>query len=330
MIGNNSPAEPYRVWELSYPEGKVKRITNNTVTYSRMSLAADSQALLAVQVRPSTNLWIVPANEPHQPRKMTFGSGGYRSHLRWISGRKIVFESATAGTPDISIMDEDGGNQRQLLGDIAGRATAVAPAVTPDERYIVFAFDLTGTRHIWRMDIDGGNLVQLTNGGGEDQPHCSADSKWVVFTDIGSERSTLWKVPIDGGEAVQLTTSLTRIPSLSPDGKWIACYYTSEALAMRWKMALVSPEGGEPVKLFPQTVSAGYPPKWTPDGSALTYTEPGRSGIWLQPVHGGKARRIVDFTDDLLFGFEWSPDGKQLACVRGIWERDLVLMRNFR
>jgi Tol biopolymer transport system component len=330
MIAADSPTEPYRVWRLSYPGGDAERVTNNADTYTRLSLTADSSQLLALQQKRSTNLWMVPAEEPRMARKMTFGTGGFRSHLRWTTGGKIVFDSETTGAPDISVMNEDGGAQKQLLGDLTGQAIAVSPAVSPDGQYVVFGFDQTGVRHIWRMDINGGNLVPLTQGGGEDDPHCSPDGKWVIYTDIGSDKPTLWKVSIDGGEPVQLTKTFSSRPSVSPDGKLIACHYSNEESGIRWKLALLPFDGGEPVKVFPQALYASYPAKWTPDGRALTYTDSSQSNIWLQPIAGGEPRKLTDFTNDLIFGYEWSPDGKRLACVRGIWERDLVLIKNFR
>lgn len=330
MIASEIPTEPYRVWRLSYPAGNAERVTNNADTYTRLSVTAESNLLLALQQKRSTNLWMVPIDEPRLARKMTFGTGGFRSHLRWMKGGKIVFDSETAGVADISVMDEDGGAQKQLLGDLTYQATAVSPAVSPDGRYVVFGFDPTGVRHIWRMDINGGNLLQLTQGGGEDTPHCSPDGKWVIYTDIGSDKPTLWKAPIDGGEPVQLTKTFSRLPSVSPNGKLIACLYSNEESGVRWRLALLPFDGGEPVKVFPQALYAIYPAKWTPDGRALTYTDVSQSNIWLQPVAGGEPKKLTDFTNDLIFGYEWSPDGKRLACVRGIWERDLVLIKNFR
>jgi serine/threonine protein kinase/Tol biopolymer transport system component len=330
MIASDSPAEPYRVWRLSYPSGQAERVTNNADTYTRLSLTADSSLLLALQQKRSTNLWMIPAEEPRLARKMTYGTGGFRSHLRWTTGGKIVFDSETAGVPDISVMDEDGGAPKQLLGDLIGQATAGSVTVSPDGRHVFFCFDPTGMRDIWRMDINGGNLIQLTQGGGKDNPHCSPDGKWLIYTDIGSDKPTLWKVSTDSGEPVQLTKTFSRLPSVSPDGKLIACFYSNEESGVRWKLALLPIDGGEPVKVFPQALYTGFPAKWTPDGRALTYTDASQSNIWLQPVEDGEPRKLTDFTNDLIFGYEWSPDGKRLACVRGIWERDLVLIKNFR
>ncbi|HEX5080545.1 MAG TPA: hypothetical protein VFY40_00765, partial [Blastocatellia bacterium] len=330
MIAAAPPPGPYQVWRLPYPGGEGERVTNNADSYVRLSLTADSSLLLAIRQKRNTSLWMVPAEEPRLARKMTLGTGGFRDNLRWTTGGKIVFESETAGVPDISVMDENGGAQKQLLGDLTGQGTAVTPAVSPDGRYVLFGFELNGVRHIWRMDINGGNLVQLTRGGGEDSPHCSPDGKWVIYTERGSDKPTLWKVSIDGGEPVQLTKTFSIMPSVSPDGKLIACLYSNEESGRRWRLALLPFDGGEPVKVFSQDIYDSSPPKWTPDGRALTYTDTGRSNIWLQPVAGGEPRKMTDFTNDLIFGYEWSPDGKRLACVRGIWERDLVLIKNFR
>jgi Tol biopolymer transport system component len=110
----------------------------------------------------------------------------------------------------------------------------------------------------------------------------------------------------------------------------IACLYSDEESGLRWKPALLPFDGGEPVKVFPQAIYAGFPPKWTPDGRALTYADIDRLNIWLQPVAGGEPKKLTDFANDLIFSHEWSPDGKRLAIVRGIWERDLFLIKNFR
>jgi Tol biopolymer transport system component len=295
-----------------------------------MSLSADSSTLAAVYIKRNTHLWVVPANEPHLARKATFGAGGYRSQLRWIPSGRIVFDSDMAGTPDISVMNEDGSAQRQLLGELTGRAIAVGPAVSPDEKYIFFGFDLNERRHVWRMGIDGANPVQISNGVGEDHPHCSPDGAWVVYTDIGSLRPTLWRMPAAGGQPVQITSSFSKHASFSPDGKLIACLLSESESEARWRIGVIEAGTGERVRIFPQTVYSGYSPKWTPDGRGLTYTDGRQLNVWLQPVEGGIPRKLTEFTNDHIFGYEWSPDGKRLACIRGIWERDLVVIKNLR
>ncbi|HSF25466.1 MAG TPA: hypothetical protein VLE20_14670, partial [Blastocatellia bacterium] len=267
-----------------------------------------------------------------QAKRITFGSGGYRGKLCWTRDQKIIFESQTAGSPDVSIMNEDGTDQRHLLGDLTGRAWAGSPAVSPDGRFVYFAYDITGARQVWRVDRDGSNPVQLTAGSGGDTLNCSPDGKWIVYSNPATDRPTIWKVAAEGGEPVQLTPNAARLVAISPDGKLVACLYSSEQTNMEWRIALLPIDGGEPIKIFSQAVDRVAAIRFTPDGRAVAYVDNRRdtSNIWLQPISGGPPEQLTRFDADQIFGFEWSPDGKQLACVRGIWERNLVLIKDFR
>jgi Tol biopolymer transport system component/DNA-binding winged helix-turn-helix (wHTH) protein len=332
MIASDRDALTYQLWHLAYPTGETRRITNETLFYSRLGLAAQTDTLIAAQVRQVTNIWMVPVAQPTLARRVTVGTGGYRARLGWTRDRKIVFESAQSGTHDISIMNEDGSDQRRLLGEMAGRAAAAYPAVTPDDRYVVFTYDLDNRRNLWRINLDGSDPLQLTFGGGESMPQCSPDGQWVVYTDIGASLPSLWRVSINGGTPVQVVASSAKLAAISPDGRLIACLYANDATAMQWRLAILPFEGGAPVKIFPQPADRVAAIKWSPDGRALAYVDNLRDGanVWLQPVAGGEPSALTRFDSDQIFGFEWSPDGKRLACTRGVWERNLVLVKNFR
>ena len=184
------------------------------------------------------------------------------------------------------------------------------------------------------MDLEGTNPVQLTNGTGEDFPTCTPDGRWVVFA--SQERTgikeALWKVPIEGGNPIQLTDGMSSYPSVSPDGKLIASVYSEVALEQGGNLAIYSIDGGKPLKIFPQQIY-GRPLKWTPDGRGITYVENrvnDTSRIWIQPLDGGSPRRFAEFDRERIFGFDWSPDQKYLACVRGLWTSNAVLIKGVR
>lgn len=333
MVGRKFPVTTYQIWHVSFPEGTTRLIPSDFQSYSsRLSLATDSDALLVLQTRRVANVWLIPAEEPGRARKITFGTGGYRGDISWAPDGRIVFESSTAGSYDISIMNVDATGRRDLLGDLRGKGIAVSPAASPDGRYVVFAFDLEGVRNLWRVDADGGNLVRLTQGPGEDQPAFSPDGRWVIHTQRGAEKPTLWKVGVDGGPSTQLTEAATRYPAVSPDGRLIACLYLDEKPDSLWKLAIIPFDGGMPVKVFAEPIPSSLEIGWNPDGRSVAYvqTEGGVSNIWLQPVDGGPPRKFTEFDGEDIFGFSWSRDGTQLACIRGLWERNLVLIRNFR
>jgi hypothetical protein len=139
----------------------------------------------------------------------------------------------------------------------------------------------------------------------------------------------LWKVSIDGGEPVQLTDKLSTWPDVSPDGQKIVCWYRSEPGA-NWQIAVIPIYGGAPEKVFevPPNADTPIPTRWTHDGSGVSFvaTRNGVSNVWYQPLAGGALRQVTDFTSDQIFWFDWSKDGKQLACSRGKILNDIVLI----
>jgi Tol biopolymer transport system component len=118
-------------------------------------------------------------------------------------------------------------------------------------------------------------------------------------------------------------------PVASADGKFLACLYTEPNSP--WRIAIFPIEGGEPVKLFP-FIQGASPLRWTPDGRGITYCENpiGPSKILIQPLDGGPPRKLLEMETDRVYDFDWSPDGKSLACIRGIWARNIVLITKFR
>lgn len=313
---------------------------NDSASYVRMSMSSDKRSLVAPQQSLVTNVWLIPASnstvDASRTRQITFGAGGYRGRLSWTPDGRIVHESEVGEAATISVMDADGSNQKNLLGDLTGRVTVGLGTVTSDGRYIVYYSDLNGgVRHIWRMDINGGNPIQLTNSTGEDHPRCSPDGRWVVYTRLetkGGGLPTLWKVPIDGGSPTQLTSEFTLRPSVSPDGKLVACIYASTKV-WEWKLAVYPFEGGPPVKIFPQPPGGTLYVAWTPDGRGLVYavdSDDDASALWVQPLDGGSPRQLARFENDRIFGFDWSRDGTYLACVRGLLATNVVLIRDFK
>jgi Tol biopolymer transport system component len=155
-----------------------------------------------------------------------------------------------------------------------------------------------------------------------------------VYTTFGTGGFSIWKVSADGGEPVQLINKYALIPSISPDGKLIACYYVAD-ITRATKIGIFPIDGGEPIKQFDllTPAGAGSPPvRWMPDGRSIAYiaTQAGVSNIWLQPMDGGPPKQMTDFTSGRIFWFDISRDGKSLAMSRGTVTSDVVLMKDFR
>jgi Tol biopolymer transport system component len=97
------------------------------------------------------------------------------------------------------------------------------------------------------------------------------------------------------------------------------------------QLTVIPFDGGAPVYQFDWTAPLGAL-RWAPDGEAAEYalTRNGVSNIWQQKLTGGAPKQITNFESGLIFDFDWSHDGKQLALTRGSESSDVILIRNFR
>jgi serine/threonine protein kinase len=324
-----------QIWYVSYPEGEARRITNDLNNYIGVSMTGDSNRLVTVQSETISNIRLVPNGDTNRVTELTGGTAktDARDGLAWTPEGKIVFSSKATGSLDIWTMDGDGRNLKQLT---TNSRINDHPSVSTDGQYVIFASDRAGAFNVWRMDIDGGNPRQLTSGSGEENPQCTPDRKWVVYTLLGAGKPTLWRVSIDGGAPQQLTDRYTAGPSVSPDGKSIACYFR-EGLDTPLKLAIFPIEGGLPTRTFntqiPGEAISRIPPlRWIDDGRALTYvlTSNGISNIWSQPVTSEQPKQVTNFKADRIFWFDWSRDGKQLIVAHGSVTSDVVLIGNFQ
>jgi serine/threonine protein kinase len=327
-----------QLWYLSYPEGTSRRLTNDLNNYAGISMASQTGDLVTLRYDQSSNIWITPITaetqsralrsasviDTNQSRQITSGAVKYYGGA-WTPDGRIVYSSDASGKRDLWIMDQNGGNQKQLTTDAGDN---VQPVISPDGRTIVFVSDRKDARHtLWKIDIDGGSAKQLTNGNFDRNPAFSPDGQWIIYASMGVSHPNLWRVSINGGDPLKLTDKFSVAPTVSPDGKLIACYYWDQKPDTQLGIALIPFEGGQPIKTFalPSPVV-----RWNADGSALTYVDSrsGASNIWSQPIDGGKPVQLTDFKSDQIFAFEWSRDWKQLACARGIMTSDVVLFNN--
>ena len=327
-----------QIWHISYPEGNVRKVTNDLNGYGQVSLGltADGNTIATVQEDYSQPIFSAePNQDPARERQISSGKYEGSISLDTTPDGRIVYCDPSPDANDIWIMNGDGSEKKQLTHDQFLKSSA---RVSPDGRYIVFSSNRSGSINIWRIDIDGSNLKQLTEGGPvDDEPAISPDGKWVIFISARSGTGTLWKTSIDGGEPLQLTNIPTRGASISPDGRVIACLILDEKAPSGRSLGLLPFDGGEFIKTRDMPTSAVFRVglAWTPDGSSITFLDnnTGYTNIVNQPIDGGALRPLTNFKSGReyrMFNFAWSRDGKQLIYSRGPFTDDVVLIKDFR
>jgi len=335
LIAREQVLGALQIWQVSYPGGDARRITNDLNSYSlySLTLTADTSALISVQSDPVSNIWVAPEGEASRARAITSRKNvedGRRS-LAWTPDGKVVYDSNVNSKASIWIVNADGSDPKPLT---ESANDDFAPEVSPDGRYIIFGSNRGGPYEVWRMDIDGANPKQLTETTGVPTFSISPDGRWVIYNPfVGGVR----KVSIDGGTPIELAAKGNlRYPQVSPDGKLLAYFFDDEQ-TKRPKIAVITFDGGAPVRVFDLPVTSGtnlYERlfyrgfHWSPDGRALVYinTLGGVSNLWRQPLDGGKAVQITHFKSDLILNFAYSRDGHALAFARGTQSRDAVMI----
>jgi TolB protein len=323
-----------QIFQLSYPSGAVRRMTNDLDEYgnSTVSLTADGKALLVVKGYQSRNIWTgslaATRGAPPAYQKLTLEGADYNDTM-WTPDGRIVYVSEASGNRDLWIMNSDGSNRRQLTDSPAADES---PVVSPDGRYLVFTSMRTGQLNLWRIDLEGNNPKPLTSGGMETAPAFSPDGRWVIYEAMQGGLPQLWQVSIEGGSPVKLSDGPARLPAVSPDGKLIAYMYEDRQANGQRKVAVMPFAGGAPVQTLTYTpLLISLYLRWSPDGGSLIYVyndqKQAGANLWRLPLDGSPLQPLTNFEGEQLWAFDVTRDGKRFVVARGTATTDVVLIK---
>ncbi|MHB8526990.1 MAG: protein kinase domain-containing protein [Candidatus Acidiferrales bacterium] len=331
-----------QLWELSYPAGQVRRITNDLNFYLGASITADGSRLVTIQTGIRSSLWVMPGKvsklakaSPHEIASDAERAQGFLG-TSWTPKGDILYGYYTSGEVGLAKMSPaDSSNSQDFH---TGSSFSVGPAACGDTGYFVFA----AKDQVWRADDDGGNIKPVTPDHGNVFPACSPDGKTAFYDHIEKGKSRLWRIGIDGKNPVQLGDKSYDIPEVSPHGKRLAVIDWTGPPDSQGLFILNATTGAvlSSYKLssnFASIDDGQTHMTWTPDGRGIAYTQDDASGVsnlWEQPVGapGSKAKppkKLTNFTSLQIWSFAWSPDGKQLVLARGHVAADAVMLSHF-
>ncbi len=319
---DNRLGDRAQLYYITYPDGQVRRFTNDLSDYSRQyfDMTADGKVLAIIEEVRDSDLELLDAGKT-EPRALT--TGGKASAVAWGPNDRLYLSIP----PHIYALNANGGELQQLT---AGGTLNEAPSACGDGTvfYETHSGDNTS---IWRMDADGGNARRVIDGGGPVSPSCAPDSRWIIYERLGGGSGATMRAQVDGSSPTEiLTNSTSNAPKISPDGTMIA--------GLVWEPGLTSPRlhvvpaaGGKPLHVLAIPPGAGGSFGWSPGGKAVQFalTRRGAGNLWEQALAGGPPRQVTNFKDKNIRGFAWSRDGKGLAVIRGAIRTDVILLRNF-
>jgi serine/threonine protein kinase/Tol biopolymer transport system component len=319
----------WQIWHMSYPDGAVRRVTNDLHNYSHSSLTmtGDARTLIALQEEATANIWSAPANEPSKAQAVTpVRTDVEDKQCEFMPDGRIVFISNAGDVRRIWLTNPDGTGQKALT--TAADENAGDLKVSRDGKTIFYTSLRSKSRQVWRMDLDGSNAKQLTDGTAVAYFALTPDEHWILYNHW---TPGLWKVPVNSGERVKILDDFARGAEVSPDGKLLA-FSTEDEKTKRTTLVILRYEDLSPVKTVEMPVTSDLLWRWSPDSRAVIYQDApgGVSNLWSLPVDGGEAKQITNFKSGTISYFSYSPDGRRIALSRANITLDAVIISDER
>jgi Tol biopolymer transport system component/DNA-binding winged helix-turn-helix (wHTH) protein len=323
FLAREKANETYQIWQVAYPGGEGRRITNDSHDYRHLSIAADSEFILASQEREFFNLWLIPADNPNDARQLTFSSElihGERG-ISWMpDGKELIYTMVENNVnSNLWKINVETLEKSQITFD--KHHINYYPQVTPDGKSVVFSSNRENGMHIWQMDLDGANLRRITDGVGESFSNITADGKWLIYASPAWSPESLWKKSLTSDEKpVKLLTAAAGSNSVSPDNKHLVVSYkiTGESGRLEYKYGIMPLEPTE----TPSDI--GFNPyfgaiAWKKDSSGFYYLKDlgmNLNNIWFYDIKTKTHRQITNF-DNQMLSLSLSSDENILATARG-------------
>ncbi len=261
--------------------------------------------------------------------QLTHSEKGCRMPSVSPDGRKLLYMEAVRGSLSLWLSDIDGRNARPLVSE----GMNLLPSWVPDSRHIVWmktqqadkGQDPASNSQIHIMDTQTGKSRRLFSDPEQIKfsnamPSVSPNSQKVAFVSNRSGAFRIWVSNLDGSDAKRISPPPTeqnedlnlpieqKVPTWSPDGKWVAHWEGVEMIHMSPFTGIKNPKRDQQISATfhvwvasgdgkqRRKVGRGDDPTWSPDGFVTrAFPDPQRGGpkVMVETQSGEKELPIV-------------------------------------
>ncbi len=320
------PNKNFLIWQISDSSGAAKPLTNDSQTYSVLSLDKAASRLVSTNIREDFRIHLLNIEDPSQFRVLDDASTS-----AFAPDGKIVFSSNKSGNEEIWSTNADGNGQKQLTND---SADDIKPVVSPFDNSIYFASNRTGAIQLWRMNFDGSNQMKITNKDGGYPILVSPDGEWIYYQH-GLDK-TLRRILKDGTNEQIIWGNPAYRFAVSPDATKAAFV---EKKGDGRVLKIISTADKSLLEVIQPAIKDQKMPEiaWMHDGTGLFYIQVDGNfanyTLWRQILTGKPPQKIADLGNEEISessGFTVSPDGKSLIYIQGSWRHDAVLLKGLK
>jgi serine/threonine protein kinase/Tol biopolymer transport system component len=313
---------------LTYPQGQLRRITNDFNNYAGISAGGTDEALSSTRSTALSNLYLVETTS-NQPVPLTKTASPENSPVGVnVMGDHVFFGSLHNDFLGVSTVPLTGGEPTTFETG-PGHCLVIR---AEGGRIVMQRIDADNQMHIWTINPDGTGLKQLTSSSGEVLRDVSYDGKWFTYAVTDSTRG-IWVAPTDGGPGRLFSAKATQgVGGFSPDGKYIVTseYETDSAGLIRTVFKVSPIDGSTPPETLRLPQRAGDF-EGTPSRSIVSFidaADPNRNLFYAEMGGKVETRQLTRFKEGIITDHQWSTDGKHIAVVRRLADGDNIWLLN--
>jgi eukaryotic-like serine/threonine-protein kinase len=316
---------PRKVWLQPYPRGEPRRLTPDLLEYRNISVRGDGSAFVSVGLDAIYSLWRLPL-DGQAPQRIASERYDGLLGIAPLSDGRLVMSTGERGNSQLAMVDRAGGSRETLTRE----GSNMWPAVSADNKTIVFVSNRDGQTGVWRMNVDGSEPKLLAHLPRPSWLSVTPDGQHVICASVGDAEPAVWRVPMNGGQPTMIAPGIDR-PAVSPDGRFLAGINVASS-AGQLALVMMPLDGSGPPRVLgaiaPATANGLV--EWTADGEGILYSTVERANVWLQRVSGGPPINLTNLTELAIVRGRRAADGKSLIVSRGVAQTDAYLVSNFQ
>jgi serine/threonine protein kinase/DNA-binding winged helix-turn-helix (wHTH) protein len=247
---------------ISYPEGKLHKVTNDLNNYRGISLTADGKTIATAEVDDNEKVELLSLANPshieaHGPVGLVIFS--------WLDNDRVIASDLQSALRVVNLRTEE-----TITLNVARQHWFLQPAPCGADAIVAAGGNVDGSEAgIYKVRLDGSGASQLTHGLEQYFPECAPDDNWLYYMDRSNmNKPLIMRVPMKDG-------ALAGAPQRFADGFWYSLSHDGKMVAVTIRklrqVQIYSTDTGQMTGTLPLPLNVHQRNGFSADGKSVFY-----------------------------------------------------------